>query len=392
MSALIVKLGDICNIQSGGTPSRGKSEFWEGGCIPWVKISDMHGKFLSQTEEYITDAGLAASSAKMFSRGTILYTIFATLGETCILNIDATTNQAIAGISVKHEFAAEIAVEYLYYFLMSIKEHVMRVGRGVAQNNINLRILRNVNIVLPSLERQNEIVRRLSDVESMLSLRQRQAEKLDELVKARFVEMFGDPVRNTKQFPLVELQDLYDVSSSKRVYQDEMVLDGIPFLRISDIVEKSTNDKCTPQCFISQEMYDQLSKKGLTPNVGDILVTSRGTLGLCYEVKPGEKFYFQDGMISWLYNRKDCVINTYLLYAFRLPGIRKQIDGSNDGSTVSYLSIARLKRLKIELPPLALQTEFSHFVHEADREKERIQRSAALLETLKRSLMQQYFG
>ena len=392
MSALIVKLGDICNIQSGGTPSRGKSEFWEGGCIPWVKISDMHGKFLSQTEEYITDAGLAASSAKMFSRGTILYTIVATLGETCILNIDATTNQAIAGISVKHEFAAEIAVEYLYYFLMSIKEHVMRVGRGVAQNNINLRILRNVNIVLPSLERQNEIVRRLSDVESMLSLRQRQAEKLDELVKARFVEMFGDPVRNTKQFPLVELQDLYDVSSSKRVYQDEMVLDGIPFLRISDIVEKSTNDKCTPQCFISQEMYDQLSQKGLTPNVGDILVTSRGTLGLCYEVKPGEKFYFQDGMISWLYNRKDCVINTYLLYAFRLPGIRKQIDGSNDGSTVSYLSIARLKRLKIELPPLALQTEFSHFVHEVDRETERIQRSAALLETLKRSLMQQYFG
>ena len=392
MSALIVKLGDICNIQSGGTPSRGKSEFWEGGCIPWVKISDMHGKFLSQTEEYITDAGLAASSAKMFSRGTILYTIFATLGETCILNIDATTNQAIAGISVKHEFAAEIAVEYLYYFLMSIKEHVMRVGRGVAQNNINLRILRNVNIVLPSLERQNEIVRRLSDVESMLSLRQRQAEKLDELVKARFVEMFGDPVRNTKQFPLVELQDLYDVSSSKRVYQDEMVLDGIPFLRISDIVEKSTNDKCTPQCFISQEMYDRLSQKGLTPNVGDILVTSRGTLGLCYEVKPGEKFYFQDGMISWLYNRKDCVINTYLLYAFRMPGIRKQIDGSNDGSTVSYLSIARLKRLKIELPPLALQTEFSHFVHEVDREKERIQRSAALLETLKRSLMQQYFG
>lgn len=392
MSALIVKLGDICNIQSGGTPSRGKSEFWEGGCIPWVKISDMHGKFLSQTEEYITDAGLAASSAKMFSRGTILYTIFATLGETCILNIDATTNQAIAGISVKHEFAAEIAVEYLYYFLMSIKEHIMRVGRGVAQNNINLRILRNVNIVLPSLERQYEIVRRLSDVESILSLRQRQAEKLDELVKARFVEMFGDPVLNTKQFPLVELQDLYDVSSSKRVYQDEMVLDGIPFLRISDIVEKSTNDKCTPQCFISQEMYDQLSQKGLTPNVGDILVTSRGTLGLCYEVKPGEKFYFQDGMISWLYNRKDCVINTYLLYAFRMPGIRKQIDGSNDGSTVSYLSIARLKRLKIELPPLALQTEFSHFVHEVDREKERIQRSAALLETLKRSLMQQYFG
>lgn len=281
-------------------------------------------------------------------------------------------------------------VDYLCYALMFYNTEGL--VNGATRQKLTQSAMKKMMIPFCDLKRQQEIVNELNAVSHLISLRQRQAEKLDELVKARFVEMFGDPVRNTKQFPLVEVQDLYDVSSSKRVYQDEMVLDGIPFLRISDIVEKSTNDKCTPQCFISQEMYDQLSQKGLTPNVGDILVTSRGTLGLCYEVKPGEKFYFQDGMISWLYNRKDCVINTYLLYAFRMPGIRKQIDGSNDGSTVSYLSIARLKRLKIELPPLALQTEFSHFVHEVDREKERIQRSAALLETLKRSLMQQYFG
>lgn len=291
---------------------------------------------------------------------------------------------------------ADLNADYLTYYFSSPKFRVLinseLTGMGGSLTRAQPKQIRRYSVPLPDKEEQHFVVRNLALLDHLISLRQQQAEKLDELVKARFVEMFGDPVRNTKQFPLVEVQDLYDVSSSKRVYQDEMVLDGIPFLRISDIVEKSTNDKCTPQCFISQEMYDQLSQKGLTPNVGDILVTSRGTLGLCYEVKPGEKFYFQDGMISWLYNRKDCVINTYLLYAFRMPGIRKQIDGSNDGSTVSYLSIARLKRLKIELPPLALQTEFSHFVHEADREKERIQRSAALLETLKRSLMQQYFG
>lgn len=291
---------------------------------------------------------------------------------------------------------ADLNADYLTYYFSSPKFRVLinseLTGMGGSLTRAQPKQIRRYSVPVPDKEEQHFVVRNLALLDHLISLRQQQAEKLDELVKARFVEMFGDPVRNTKQFPLVEVQDLYDVSSSKRVYQDEMVLDGIPFLRISDIVEKSTNDKCTPQCFISQEMYDQLSQKGLTPNVGDILVTSRGTLGLCYEVKPGEKFYFQDGMISWLYNRKDCVINTYLLYAFRMPGIRKQIDGSNDGSTVSYLSIARLKRLKIELPPLVLQTEFSHFVHEVDREKERIQRSAALLETLKRSLMQQYFG
>lgn len=300
----------------------------------------------------------------------------------------------VSPLYVVFQTSMEMDNQFLYYYLRSdvALTYIKNWGQGSVRDNLKFTQLSQIPINVYPIEEQQLIAQRLDVLSKLISLRQRQAEKLDELVKARFVEMFGDPVRNTKQFPLVELQDLYDVSSSKRVYQDEMVLDGIPFLRISDIVEKSTNDKCTPQCFISQEMYDQLSQKGLTPNVGDILVTSRGTLGLCYEVKPGEKFYFQDGMISWLYNRKDCVINTYLLYAFRLPGIRKQIDGSNDGSTVSYLSIARLKRLKIELPPLALQTEFSHFVHEVDREKERIQRSAALLETLKRSLMQQYFG
>lgn len=300
----------------------------------------------------------------------------------------------VSPLYVVFQTSMEMDNQFLYYYLRSdvALTYIKNWGQGSVRDNLKFTQLSQIPINVYPIEEQQLIAQRLDVLSKLISLRQRQTEKLDELVKARFVEMFGDPVRNTKQFPLVELQDLYDVSSSKRVYQDEMVLDGIPFLRISDIVEKSTNDKCTPQCFISQEMYDQLSQKGLTPNVGDILVTSRGTLGLCYEVKPGEKFYFQDGMISWLYNRKDCVINTYLLYAFRMPGIRKQIDGSNDGSTVSYLSIARLKRLKIELPPLALQTEFSHFVHEVDREKERIQRSAALLETLKRSLMQQYFG
>ena len=93
------KLSDICLIQSGGTPSRSKQEYWNNGNIPWVKISDFDGKYLSKTTEYITEQGLQGSSAKLFKKGTILYTIFATLGEVCILDIDATTNQAIAGLT-----------------------------------------------------------------------------------------------------------------------------------------------------------------------------------------------------------------------------------------------------------------------------------------------------
>lgn len=385
-----VKLSDAYHLQMGKTPSRSNSHYWGPG-NQWVSISDLGKctKYISMTKESITDDAIKESGIKPVPRGTLIMSFKLSIGKTAITANNMYTNEAIMAFFDKKTY--EIDINYMYHLFCNWN-WLGGSNKAVLGLTLNKATLADKRIPLPEISDQRRIATLFDEVDQLISLRQQQAEKLDELVKARFVEMFGDPVRNTKQFPLVELQDLYDVSSSKRVYQDEMVLSGIPFLRISDIVEKSTNDKCTPQCFISQEMYDQLSQKGLTPNVGDILVTSRGTLGLCYEVKPGEKFYFQDGMISWLYNRKDCVINTYLLYAFRMPGIRKQIDGSNDGSTVSYLSIARLKRLKIELPPLALQTEFSHFVHEVDREKERIQRSAALLATLKRSLMQQYFG
>lgn len=374
------KLPEVCEIQYGFPFD--SSLFSAEGDLPLIRIRDVVRGY---TETYTSEK---CDVAYLVHEGDIL------VGMDGVFNVakwkgePAYLNQRVCRI-IPNE---TIDADFLFYFIPTALKKIENETAFVTVKHLKAKQLNAVVVPDVPIEEQKKIAAQLNVITHLISLRQRQAEKLDELVKARFVEMFGDPVRNTKQFPLVELQDLYDVSSSKRVYQDEMVLDGIPFLRISDIVEKSTNDKCTPQCFISQEMYDRLSQKGLTPNVGDILVTSRGTLGLCYEVKPGEKFYFQDGMISWLYNRKDCVINTYLLYAFRMPGIRKQIDGSNDGSTVSYLSIARLKRLKIELPPLALQTEFSHFVHEADREKERIQRSAALLETLKRSLMQQYFG
>lgn len=376
-----MRLGDVASYVN-GFPF--KPSDWSDMGVPIIRIQDLTGN------GYQMNRFDGKYDAKYEVRaGDVLISWSASLGVYVWKLETAVLNQHIFKVRFDK---VDVDKDFFVYQVECLLKKAARQAHGATMRHLTKPVFDGLPFYLPTKEEQKRIAVQLNAITRLISLRQRQAEKLDELVKARFVEMFGDPVRNTKQFPLVELQDLYDVSSSKRVYQDEMVLNGIPFLRISDIVEKSTNDKCTPQCFISQEMYDQLSQKGLTPNVGDILVTSRGTLGLCYEVKPGEKFYFQDGMISWLYNRKDCVINTYLLYAFRMPGIRKQIDGSNDGSTVSYLSIARLKRLKIELPPLALQTEFSHFVHEVDREKERIQRSAALLETLKRSLMQQYFG
>lgn len=178
------KLGDICDIQSGGTPSRSKGEYWAHGTIPWVKISDINSKFINKTEEFITDLGLENSSAKIFTKGTIIYTIFATIGEVAILNCNACTNQAIAGIKILNN---TVSTEYLYHYLVHKKEKVKSLSRGVAQNNINLTLLRALDIDIPVAAEQKKKSEVLNKVCSIIEARKIQLLELDKLAKSRFI-------------------------------------------------------------------------------------------------------------------------------------------------------------------------------------------------------------
>ena len=180
----IKTLGELCNIVSGGTPSRSKVEFWNEGTIPWIKIGNIKEKYVNEADEYITQAGLDGSSAKMFTRGTVLYTIFATLGEVGILGIDACTNQAIAGLTIKD--TNKLNTDYLYYYLKSKKNYVTKISRGVAQNNINMSMLKSFELPLPEISKQEKIVAILDKVLAIIKECQHELQKLDELIKARF--------------------------------------------------------------------------------------------------------------------------------------------------------------------------------------------------------------
>ena len=383
-------LGELCNIVSGGTPSRSKVEFWKEGTIPWIKIGNIKEKYVNEADEYITQAGLDGSSAKMFAKGTVLYTIFATLGEVGILGIDACTNQAIAGLTIKD--TNQLNTDYLYYYLKSKKNYVNKISRGVAQNNINMSMLRSFELPLPEISKQEEIVAILDKVFAIINDRQHELQKLDELIKSRFVEMFGDPEKNTNSFPVEKLGNLCNVRSSKRIYQSEQCSKGVPFLRISDLSDLIDKASDTSNLYISDEKYTELFEQGLVPSVGDVLITSRGTLGKCYIIKENDRFYFQDGMISWLSNISDKITSLYLSYLFSMPGIQKQIINLQAGSTVAYLSISMLKKLDIMIPPKKMQERFAAFVAQIDKSKLTIQKSLEELETLNKALMQKYFG
>ena len=280
--------------------------------------------------------------------------------------------------------------EYLYYVVRYM--HLEKYFSGATIPHIYFRDYKSEEFNLVPVDYQEEIVATLGKIEAIVAARQRQLQKLDELVKARFVELFGDPEFNTMQWPTKKLSELCAVSSSKRIYQNEQSTEGVPFLRISDLNERIDNVKNAPELFIPINKYNELKENGLVPTEGDILVTSRGTLGRCYIVRPEDEFYFQDGMISWLSDLNSQITSVYLSQLFAMSGIQKQIASLQAGSTVAYLSITMLKKLNIMLPPLDRQEQFAAFVEQADKSKVAVQKALDEAQLLFDSLMQKYFG
>jgi len=257
--------------------------------------------------------------------------------------------------------------KYLFYFCRYFDFE--KLNTTVTIPSLTKANLLKIEIPIPSIIEQKSIVTKLNLLTDMIQQRQEQLTKLDELIKARFVEMFGDFEFNPKKFPIYLLCNLCDVGSSKRIYQEEQSTSGIPFLKISDLVDLIDAGTFSASTFIPSDRYERLCSQGLTPKTNDVLITSRGTLGKCYIVKKSDEFYFQDGMISWLSNISEKVSSTYISYLFMQPYIQKQILALQAGSTVAYLSISMLKRLNIILPPLSLQNQFAAFVAEVDKSK-----------------------
>ena len=262
---------------------------------------------------------------------------------------------------------ADVLPDYLYYCLLHYNFN--NIISGSAQPQITRQGLAKVEIELHPIIEQGKIINSLRKSKAIINARQSQLQKLDDLVKARFVELFGDPEFNTFGWDTEELGTLCDVGSSKRIYQNEQSQEGIPFWRISDLISKMDIGVADSGLFIPEERYVELKNAGLVPTTGDILVTSRGTLGRCYIIKDEDKFYFQDGMISWLSSYVDGITPLYLQYLFTMPGFRKQIDGMQAGSTVAYLSIAMLKKLRVMVPPIETQNCFALFVEQLDKSK-----------------------
>lgn len=380
-----IKLGTICDIVAGGTPSRSKPEYWQRGTIPWIKIGNIKGKYIKNADEFITNEGLENSSAKMLSKGTILYSIFATLGEVGILDFDACTNQAIAGLTIKEP--SLISENYLYYYLKSKKNYINSIGRGAAQNNINLSILRNFDIPLPEIKKQKEIINILDNIASIITLRNLQIQKLDELIKVRFVEMFGNLRNNPKKWPICSFKEITEIITDGEHITPQRSSHGIYLLSARNILDHKI--QLNDVDYINQEEYERIAKR-IIPQAGDVLITCSGTVGRCCTVPEGLKF--QMVRSAALLRFKKTILPVYAEYMISSDDLQEQINSLKTASSQANLFQGKISKLKSFVPSLDLQTKFVKFVSQVNKAKSVIQGATDKTQLLFNSLMQEYFG
>lgn len=358
-----VKLGELCEICSGGTPKRSVAEYWKDGTIPWVKIGDMSEKYVSSTEERITDAGFNNSSVKMLEPGTLLYSIFASIGAVSILKIPATTNQAIAGLKIKDD---SLDRDFLYHYLKSRESISKSSGRGAAQNNINLTILRNMQVTLPSIEIQRSIVRNLEMISNQVTIAESRLMDLDALVKSRFVEIFGDfACYETK--PLIKCVDCIEAGKSPKclAFSRKMAEPGV--LKLSAI---------------SSGVYCENENKALPRSVSltidkvvhanDILLSRKNTpelVGRSVLVKHTDGNIMFPDIIFRMHPLPpiNAMYLSYLLAGPLLHSIQSLAHGS--AKSMSNIPKSELAKLSIPIPALNLQNEFANFVSQVDKSR-----------------------
>jgi type I restriction enzyme S subunit len=283
-----------------------------------------------------------------------------------------------------------IESKYLQYYLEYKKPNSL--VKDESYPSIALKDIQNMPIVFPQDKSQEQsIVSELDKINELISLKKEQLKDYDNLAQSIFYDMFGDPVANDKGWEVKKLGEVYKVTSSKRILQQDWQTKGIPFYKVADIVNLINNELVVPAVYIKESTYEELKHKGLVPKGNDILITSRGTIGMCYIVKSSDKFYFQDGMITWLLQKEGCILPQYLKSLFEVKSFLDTMLDKVNISTVAYLSIKQMSNATIPLPPLPLQQAFAKRIEAIEQQKQLISSEIKDLETLLASRMQYWF-
>ena len=380
-----LKISEVFDLQMGKTPSRNKPEYWNNGEYDWVSIRDLgsFGKYVGKTAETISSLGVAESGIKTVPAHTLIMSFKLSLGKTAITTQPTYTNEAIMAFIDKGTYP--INLDYFYH-QFSGRDWSAGTNKAVMGATLNKRTLADMVITVPDGEEQAEVAAVLDGVELAIGLQRQRLDAFDQLVKSRFVEMFGDPEDPSSECEVCKLGDRCDVvtGNTPARARKEYYGPGIEWIKSDNVLPGAMHlERAKEQLTDAGKAVARIAKPGWLLMV--CIAGSPNTIGNTAFVDREVAFNQQ---INGIDPRDENPI--YLQAVLGL--LKPRLTSGLNAALKCILNKSTLSATEVPFPSRGLQDEFAAFVAQVDKSEFAVQQAIEQLETLKASLMQKYFG
>ena len=382
------KLGDICEIVSGSTPKTTIEEYWDGD-VKWITPAELNENvyIINDSVRKITKLAVEKTGLSSFPEGTVILSTRAPIGKVAIAGCEMYCNQGFKNLICSEK----IFNKYLYWFLKGNTMFLNSLGRGATFKEISKAIVSEIEINVPEIEEQHEIVKILEKVNTIIRFRKQELSVLDTLVKARFVEMFGDAVDNPMGWEKKQLQEIVtdDCTISYGIVQtgnDQE--EGVPVFRPVDIVNRIP--KLEELKRTTEEISNKYKRTILKGH--EMLITVRANIAdTCIVGKEFKGCNVGRGIVP-IRTQENIMVLEFLKYLMDSKHLNDDIKSKAKGITLIHLNMEDLREVELIVPPIEQQKAFVEFAEQVDKSKVKVQKALDETQKLFDSLMQQYFG
>ena len=381
------KISELTAVVTGGTPSTDVSKYWDNGNIPWLQSGCCQNCDVIDTDKYITQSGYDNSSTKMMPPNTVMIALTgATAGKVGYLKFDACGNQSITGILP----CKYLDQRYLFYYLMSQRSKILSDCIGGAQPHISQGYVKDIVVPVLPIDEQQGISHKLCMIDKVINARKQQLSKLDELVKARFVELFGNAENK------LPISEMCNVTGGYSFKSGDISNDGaIKILQIGNVYLDNVSWETTN---FLPEGYDEKYSKFML-NEGDIVVAltrpiiqSLGNVKACI-VKSSDLPCLLNQRVGRIVAKNEKTVFIEFIYGCLMTDdFTRYVESCSIGCSQPNISTKDIENYLIPNATYEEQKAYVEFKKQTDKSKLAIQKSLDWLETLKKSLMQKYFG
>lgn len=349
----MVKLKDCCEVIGGATPRRDEPKYWDSADIPWITpkdISNLNNKILDDAPEYISQLGFDKSATFMLPKGSVLLTSRAPIGNLAITGIPMCTNQGFKSLVPGND----VDCTYLYYCMLARSQNLQALGNGATFKEVSKKVVEEFEIPLPPLEEQKRIAAILDKADAIRQKRQQAIALADDFLRSIFLDMFGDPVTNSKGWKKCFLGDVIEFAKDgphvSPMYSD----DGIPFLSTRNI---SFNKVVWEDLKYISEDEANIHWKKCKPTYGDLLYTKGGTTGIACPVEFHKEFavWVHVALLRPLHSKVNFI---WLAHMLNSTCCYSQSQMLTRGATNKDLGLKRMVGIEILCPPLSVQERF----------------------------------